>query len=72
MVLFACQIGFTEGLIGVLDRIRVTTSGVQRVFNLAGSYNTSKRTKDIILDSPKEQVLASIESICDGSAFPAE
>ena len=54
MVLSASQIGFTESLIGVLDRIRVTTSGVERVFNLARPYNTSKRTKDM-LDSPAKE-----------------
>ena len=61
-----------RGFDSVLDRIRVRTSGVKRVFNLARSYNNSKRLNDI-LDSPaKEQALASIKSICDGSAFPAE
>ena len=72
VVLSARQIGFTEGFNGDLDRIRLTISGVKRVFNLARPYNTSTRTKDI-LDSPnKEQVLASVESICNGFAFPAE
>ena len=69
VIVSAGQIGFTEGLVGVLDRIRVTKSGMKRVFNLASPYNTSKRTKGI-LDSPAwEQALASIESVCDGSAF---
>ena len=72
MVFSAGQIGFTEGLIGVLDRTRVTKSGVKRMFNLAHPYITNKRARDV-MDSPaKEQALASIESLCDGSAFPEE
>ena len=72
VVFSADQIGFNEGLIGILDRKRVTKSDGKKMFNLARPYNTSKRTKDI-LDSPaKEQALASIESICDGSVFPSE
>ena len=74
VVFSAGQMGFTEGLIDILDRKRVTKSGGKRVFILliARPYNTSKRMKDA-LDSPaKEQALASIESIFDGSAYPAE
>ena len=72
MVLSAGQIRFTVGLIGVLDRIRVTTSDVKRVYNLARPYNTSKRAKDIMDSLAKEKALASIEFICDGPAFPVE
>ena len=72
VVFSAGQMGFTEDLIDILDRKRVTKSGGKRVFILARPYNTSKRMKDA-LDSPaKEQALASIESIRDGSAYPVE
>ena len=63
--------GFFRGS-GRVHKIRVTTSGVERVFNLARPCNTSKRTKYVLGSPAKKQVFASIESIFDGSAFPAE
>ena len=70
VILFAGQIEFTKGLTRVLDNIRVTISGVKSVFDLARRYNTSKRTKGMPKPLAKEQSLTSIESICDGTAFP--
>ena len=73
MVVFAGQIGFTEGLTCILDNnIKVTNTGVKRVIGLARPYVNSKRTKGIPEPLAKEQSLTSVESICDGAAFPAK
>ena len=63
VVVLSGQIGFTEGLTCVLDNnIKVTNTGVKRVFGLARPYVNSKRTKGIPEPLAKEQSLTSVDS----------
>ena len=62
VVVFAGQIKFTVGLTCVLDNIKVTDTGVKRVFGLARPYVNSKRTKGIPEPLAKEQSLTSVDS----------